>query len=87
MELLSLSSLRRGTADASVQRVVNENITINAVKFLTLWALKKILVDVHERPLTSEAVRFLPLVGDFYEVCDGEEMVIRSGEMGGENQC
>lgn len=44
MKLLSLPAWRRRTSDASVQRVVDENITIDAVKFFAFGTLEKIFV-------------------------------------------
>jgi hypothetical protein len=66
---------------------MNENITINAVKFITLWTLEKVFVDVHERPLTSEAIHFLFLVEDFNKVQDGKEVMIGASKMRRENEC
>lgn len=87
MELLPLPSWCCGTADASVKSVVNKNVTIDAVKFLAVRALEEVFVDVQKQPLTSKAISFLLFVGNFDEVCDREEMVIRSGEMWSEDEC
>ena len=69
-----------------MQRVVDENITIDAVKFFAFGTLEKIFVTVSERSLTSEAVGFLFFVRSFYEISDGKEMMIRPGEMGCKNK-
>jgi hypothetical protein len=67
VELVTLSSSRRGTTDAGVQSVVNEDITINAEELLALRALKQIFVRLAKFPLASNAVSCLVLIQNLYE--------------------
>lgn len=87
MQLLPLSAGSRGArsccraSDASMKRVVNENIAVDAVESFTFRALKEIFVGVVEGTLTCEAVTGLLLVDNFDKVCDGKQMMVGASEM------
>lgn len=87
MNLLSLSASPRGArsccraSDACVERVVNENIAVDAVESFTFRAFKKMFVGVVEVTLTCEAVTGLLLVENFDKVGDGKQMMIGASEM------
>lgn len=87
LKIIPLPPGQNGASNADVERIVDENITIDTVVLLTVWTLEQMFVHLIIRSLTSEAIRSLIFIFYFDETGDGEQVVIGACQMRCQDQC
>lgn len=81
LKVISLSARHNRASNANMQRIVNENITIDAVELLTAGTLEQMFVHIIIGSLTCETVRRLTLIDHLNEARDWEQMMVGSCQM------